>query len=154
MIIRLVSLMKWMERLMTWLDWFVVGIRLPFHLILLFIRFGKRGMVLDLFHYRKQNLGSVSAMYAVNRPWGPVDRRHWVRFPGTWRDFCSCIFSYNCRSTGQGLGRPGTHGGCRPDSFRSTGPSMYGVDWPRARSTRPTVKTLFQGFCLPYFWWL
>eukprot|EP00268_Persea_americana_P054030 TRINITY_DN6160_c0_g5_i1.p1 TRINITY_DN6160_c0_g5~~TRINITY_DN6160_c0_g5_i1.p1 ORF type:complete len:120 (-),score=9.03 TRINITY_DN6160_c0_g5_i1:484-843(-) len=74
---------------------------------------------------QKQNLGSASAVYVVDQPWGPVDRRHWepdqesllpifcLQLPverahreDVNRPRLGRTGSLYRESTGQGLGRP------------------------------------------------
>ena len=47
------------------------------------IRFREERLGFGPISLQKQNPGSVSAVYAVDRPCGSVDRRHRVRFSGT-----------------------------------------------------------------------
>ena len=86
-------LMAWLDRFVEW-DWTAL------YLIWLLIRFREDRQGFGPISLQKQNMGSVFIVYTV-------DRRHWVRFFGTWQILLLPIFSYNRRLTGQGLGRLG-----------------------------------------------
>ena len=128
MIIGFICLMKWIGMLMTWLDRFVEWDWTSFILDIVAYQVQEERSGFGPISLQKQNLGSVFAVYAVYWPGGPVDWLHWVKFSGTWRNYCFCIFQLQL-PVDRPRARSTRHTGrCRPASSRLTGFVVYAVD--------------------------
>ena len=129
--------MKWIRKLMTWLDWWMRFLWTYYIKVLMVYQVHERDEGKDPCSLQLQNLCSVTAMHAVDRP-------HRVRFFGTWPKHCYSFVAYNCRSTRALLGRPGMK-----DVDRS--PCVCGRP-AKGQVDHDNYESLFKGVLFTVFW--